>query len=340
MILQTAQIITSLNKGETLTESLAYELQASILRGELNTEAILRVFKALSARQLAESELVGFFRASSDAMTSVDVGFDALDTCGTGGDNSGSFNISTAAGIICAAAGVPVAKHGNRASTSSCGSADVLEALGVKIEIDRGDAVAILKKCGFVFLYARAFHPAFKHAAEARKSFGQKTYFNLLGPLLNPARSAFRVHGLADFTYAKILGRLLINAGTKKVWLVHAENGMDEISTDGPTQVMQIERNKEPFFFTIEPRDFGLSHDSSALKGGDAKTNARIIAELLQGRGNQAQKAAVILNAAAGLTVFGQAENFAEGIKLATWAVTSGKAHARLQDIIKFSHSN
>lgn len=334
------QFLNILRSGYTLSEVQARALQEAILEGKLNTADLLAVFQVLENRPLTEPELEGFLQASLAAMTALEPVPSALDTCGTGGDGSGSFNISTAAAIVCAAAGASVAKHGNRAASSRCGSADVLGALGIKIDMPPRRAREVLDKCGFVFLFAQVFHPAFKHAAEARKIYGKKTYFNLLGPLLNPARASFRLHGLADFTLAEIVGRALLQTGVKKVWLVRGQDGLDEISPFAPTQVMQFAQGQSVKQFILDPAAYGLAQkDRQSLKGADAETNGKIIEQVLQGRGTPAQNAAVVLNAAGGLTVSGLAENFEQGIKLATWAITSGRARAKLEEIIDISNS-
>jgi len=335
-----SETISYLQCNKTLSESEAFDLQSSILRGEVPTERLVEVFVALSGRAVAKEELSGFFRASQKAMVPLAVDVRALDTCGTGGDNSGSFNISTAAGIVCAAGGVPVAKHGNRAASSLCGSADVLETLGVKIELAPEQAKNVLERCGFVFLFARSYHPAFRHAGEARKLFGKKTYFNLLGPLLNPAKAAYRVHGLADVSFAQTLGSLLVASGVRKAWLVHAEDGLDEVSPFSVTQVLAFETGKAKRAFTIDPREYNLAiTDRNALAGGDAKQNAEILSAILKGKGTRGQHSAVILNAAAGFTVYGETKSIAEGVKLAADILASGKGYEKLQEIITVSNS-
>ena len=334
-----SETISYLQSNKTLSKSEAFDLQSSILKGEVPTQSLLEIFTALHGRAVTVEELGGFFKASQEAMTSLNAETPALDTCGTGGDNSGSFNISTVSALVCSATGVPVAKHGNRAASSQCGSADVLETLGVKLDLNPQQAKAVLEKTGFVFLFARNFHPAFKHAAEARKTFGKRTYFNLLGPLLNPAKALYRVHGLADFSFAEILGSILADSGVKRMWLVHAEDGLDEISPSSVTHV--IERQGEKVrTFTINPKEFGLFIENrDGLKGGDAKTNADILTSILQGKGTKAQNAAVILNAAAGLTVYGKTADYKEGVALATDVIASGKGYEKLQEVIKASNA-
>ena len=334
-----SETISQLQSDKTLSEKEAFDLQSSILRGEVPTQTLLDIFTALQNRTLARDELQGFFKASQAAMRVLPSSIETLDTCGTGGDGSGTFNISTAAALLCAAAGVPAAKHGNRAASSKCGSADVLEALGVHIELSPEQAKKILEKTGFVFLFARSYHPAFRHAGEARKAFGRKTYFNLLGPLLNPAKAAYRVHGLADFSLARMLGDILMDSGVKRMWLVHARDGMDEISPASATEVLE-RTGREARTFHINPKEHGLaSDDRSALRGGDAKENAAILTAVLAGNGTKAQNAAVILNAAAGLTVYGKVTDFGGGVALASDILASGKGYEKLQEVIRASQS-
>ncbi len=336
----TSDIISSLNSNKTLSTQEAFDLQSSILKGEASTERLVEIFTALQGRTITAQELNGFFRASAEAMTPFATKTETLDICGTGGDGSGSFNISTVSALVCSAGSVPVAKHGNRAASSKCGSADVLEALGVKIELSPEQAKIFLEECRFVFLFARSYHPAFKHAGEARKLFGKKTYFNLLGPLLNPAKAPYRVHGLADFSFAETLGDALVHSGVQKTWLVHAEDGLDEVSPFSVTHVRAFEKGKPKQSFTIDPKKFNLAiADRNSLAGGDTKQNAEILSAILKGKGTREQNSAVILNSAAGFTVYGTVKTFGEGVQRATDILASGKGYEKLQEVIKASNS-
>ncbi|PIQ69203.1 MAG: anthranilate phosphoribosyltransferase [Candidatus Taylorbacteria bacterium CG11_big_fil_rev_8_21_14_0_20_46_11] len=334
-----AEATTKIAGGATLTESEALSVQSSILAGEAQTPTLVAFFEAFKDRKVSAFELRGFFRASLSAMTPLETGMDTLDTCGTGGDGSGSFNISTVSALLCATAGVPVAKHGNRAASSKCGSADVLEALGVKIELSPEQAKTMLEQTGFVFLFARSYHPAFKHAGEARKLFGKKTYFNFLGPLLNPAKASYRVHGLSDFSLAETLGDILIESGVRKAWLVHAEDGLDEVSPMSLTHGISFSTGGYSEPFNIDPKEHGLAiEDGGGLTGGDVKKNAEILISILQGKGTEAQNAVTILNTAAGLTVSGRSTTFADGVRFAKALITSGAGYEKLQDIVKASN--
>jgi len=321
-------------QGMPLTYQQALDFQNLILNNNFQEVDLVSAFGYLESRPLTYEELKGFYDSSKKAMVKVETEFKTLDTCGTGGDQSGSFNISTVAAIIASADGVPVAKHGNRAASSKCGSADVLEALGVNIDLDKDRAEACLKKYGFVFLMAKNFHPAFRFAAPARKIYGKRTYFNLLGPLLNPASAEYRVHGFADTSQVENLGKLLMESGVKRAWLVHSEDGLDEISPCLPTKVREFAQGEEPKIFEINPERYGYKNlQLSEIKGGDAKINAKIIENILNNEANQSQTAVAVLNAAAGLAVFGKAESFEQGIEIAKQTLASGKALEKLGEI-------
>lgn len=318
----------------TLAYDEAKDFQNLILKNEFVEKDLIAVFKALENRPLSFDEFKGFYEASKIAMIKIGTELETLDTCGTGGDQSGSFNISTTAAIICSAVGVPVAKHGNRAASSQCGSADVLEGLGLNIDLTKQQAEECLRSCGFVFLLAKNFHPAFRFAAPARKIYGKKTYFNLLGPLLNPADAEYRVHGLSDASQAEILGKLLIESGVKRAWLIHSKDGLDEISPASPTQVWEFKREEGMKTFSINPDDFGFPDcELEKIIGGDIKENAKIIKNILNQTANPSQTAAAILNAAAGLTVYGRTESLERGIEIAKEILNSGQALGKLQQI-------
>lgn len=330
--------LKQLGTGQTLSEQEAFDVQVAILNGEVATAELLTLFSALEGRAISAYELHGFFRASSQAMAVLRTDRETLDTCGTGGDGSGSFNISTVSSLLCATAKVPVAKHGNRAASSECGSADVLEALGVKIELSPEQASKVLEQTGFVFLFARSYHPAFKYAGEARKAFGKKTYFNFLGPLLNPAHARFRVHGLSDFSLAETLGSVLIGSGVKKAWLVHADDGLDEVSPSSGTDVLEISSEGKRRF-RIDPKEYGIiCTGNEGLVGGDVQVNAGIISAILQGKGTPVQNAVTILNTASGLTVYGKTKTFEEGVWLAKELIASGAGFEKLQEIKRVSN--
>ncbi len=298
----------------THTEQGAHALQGRILRGELSEEELLSVFETLD-RPLEPEEFQGFYRASLEAMTPVEVDIPCLDTCGTGGDGLNTFNISTAAAIVCAALGIPVAKHGNRSASGACGSADVLEELGVPIVLGAEGVARSIKTTNFGFMFAPNFHPAFKHASSARKRFGKRTYFNLLGPLLNPAHAPYRVVGVSDPGHHTLIGPTLLSAGARRVWVVYGADGMDEISPTGPTTIWEYAPT-HTCSFELEPAAFGIPQTQlSELAGGDRTINASILKALLSGGGSPAQQNAVALTVAAGLVVTGHSGEYVSALE-------------------------
>jgi len=327
-----------LKSQSSLSFRQAYQMQKKILKNELSNSELLKIF-TLMDRPLQLSEFYGFYKASEDAMIQVNTQFELLDTCGTGGDELRTFNISTAAAILCSALGVRVAKHGNRSASSKCGSADVLEELGVNIDLNADQVASCIKVTGFGFLFAQEFHPAFKYAAFARKIFGKRTYFNFLGPLLNPAAAAFRLVGVSDPAMAELMGRTLIKTGIKKAWIVYSHEGMDEISATGTTNVLQFTSNGEVKKFVINPLDYGLrTVYLTELYGGDKKDNAEIIRKILNAQGTEAQTNAIVLNASAGLVIAGKIDNYAEALKVAQRGIEQKLGLRKLDEIIKITN--
>jgi anthranilate phosphoribosyltransferase len=260
-----------------------------------------------------------------------------FDTCGTGGDRSGTFNISTASAVVLAACGMRVAKHGNRSVSSQCGSADVLEALGVNITATPEVAGTCLNEVGLAFLFAPTFHPAMKHAAQARKDLGVRTAFNLLGPLTNPARPARQIVGVPRPELTELLARALSLLGSERAWVVHGADGLDELSTTGYTKVSEC-RGPSVQTFYVHPADFGLAKATpESLKGGDAATNAKIIRDVLSGEQGRPRDV-VLLNAGAALFVGGDAATVHEGITKAAAAIDSGAGMQVLDRLIAVSN--
>jgi anthranilate phosphoribosyltransferase len=291
------------------TEESAYALQTRILHGELSEDELLSVFEIFD-HTLEPQEVMGLYRASTEAMTPVLLDTPCLDTCGTGGDGLNTFNISTASAIVCATLGIPVAKHGNRSASGMCGSADVLEELGVPITLNPEEVARSIAATNFGFMFAPNFHPAFKYAASARKRFGKRTYFNLLGPLLNPARAPYRVVGVSDPTLHTLIGPTLLSGGATRVWVVRSADGMDEISPTGRTEVWEYTPSGFASF-TVEPATLGIPPTSlTELGGGDRAVNASILRSLLSGTGSLAQQNAVALTVAAGLVVTGSSKDY------------------------------
>ena len=261
----------------------------------------------------------------------------AIDVVGTGGDASGSFNISTCAALIVAGAGVPVAKHGNRALSSRSGAADVLAALGVNIELPPDGIARCIEQAGIGFMFAPAHHPAMKNVGPTRVELGTRTIFNLLGPLSNPAGVKRQMVGVFSRHWIEPLAQVLKNLGSEAAWVVHGSDGLDEITTAGPTHVAALERG-EVRVFEIAPEDVGLTRvKAEALRGGTADENAQALIAVLKGAKGPFRDVAV-LNAAAGLIVAGRAKDLQQAVALAHNSVNSGEAHGRLQRLIAVSH--
>jgi anthranilate phosphoribosyltransferase len=262
---------------------------------------------------------------------------DAIDVVGTGGDASGSFNISTCAAFIVAGAGVPVAKHGNRALSSRSGAADVLGALGVAIELAPDAVARCIRDAGIGFMFAPAHHPAMKNVGPTRVELGTRTIFNLLGPLSNPAGVRRQMVGVFSRQWIEPLAQVLRNLGSESAWVVHGSDGLDEITTSGPTHVAALERGTVRTF-TITPEDVGLERiKPEALRGGNAKDNAQALMDVLKGRKGPYRDVA-ILNAAAGLVVAARARDLKEAVALAAQSVDSGKAESCLDRLIAVSN--
>jgi anthranilate phosphoribosyltransferase len=252
----------------------------------------------------------------------------ALDTCGTGGDGLGTLNLSTAAAIVVAALGVPVAKHGNRSVSSRCGSADVVEALGIPLDIPPDRQSDVLRDAGIAFLFAPAHHPALRHAAEARRELGIRTIFNALGPLANPARATFQLVGVYDDALRPIFAKALAKLGVRRAWVVRGEDGLDEVSPQGPTRVTELEGDTT-VERVVRPADFGLSETPlDRIAGADAPTNAKAILAILEGEPHPARDA-VLLNAAAAVVVARGLPPL-EATRLATSALDDGRAKKKL----------
>jgi len=264
---------------------------------------------------------------------------DALvDTCGTGGDTSGTFNISTAVAFVIAGAGVRVAKHGNRSISSKCGSADVMEALGVKIDLPSARIAACLRETGIAFLYAPAMHSAMKYVQPARRELRLRTVFNLLGPLTNPARASAQVVGVYSADLVEKLAEALSELGLRRALVVHGRDGLDEITISGPSKVAEV-RNGNVHVYEVSPEEFGLQcAPLSEIAGGDAVQNAAIISAILEGE-RSSRRDVVLLNAAAALVAAGHADRIGDGIPLAAYAIDSGHARQRLQLLVKFTNS-
>lgn len=320
-------LLEKLQNTQNLNQVEANELQSEILTGNLSTENILEVFQALDKKPLTNDEFLGFSQASIQNAKKIDIDFDTFDIVGTGGDKIDTFNISTISMFIIAACGVPVTKHGNRASTSKVGSADILEEVGIKIDLSPEQAKIALEKTGAVFLFAPVYHSAFRFTREARLVFAKKTYFNLLGPVLNPTLAKYSLIGLADNRYTSIIGETMKTLGSKKAWLTTNDIGINEISPIGQTNITEFASNSNRSEFQFDPAKFGFDNiNLEDIKSADREQNAQIFINVLQNKGNHSQMASVIINSAASLIIFGKTEDWSEAIFIVKEALESGKA--------------
>ena len=332
-------LIEKLGRREDLTTDEAAQAMAVIMRGEATPAQIAGLLIALGMKGERPSELVGFARTMrAQAVALREPLNEVFDTCGTGGDRSGTFNISTAAALVLAGCGVRVAKHGNRSVSSLCGSADVLEALGVNVAAPPEAVERSLRHVGIAFFFAPTFHPAMRHAGQARKDLGVRTAFNLLGPLTNPAHASRQIVGVPRPELTELLARALLLLGSTRAWVVHGADGLDELSTTGYTKVSECRAGTVQTFY-VHPADFGVRKASlDTLKGGDAAQNAQRIREVLDGVDGPARDV-VLLNAGAGLFVAGRADSVRAGIAQAAQAIDSGRARAALASLADASHA-
>jgi anthranilate phosphoribosyltransferase len=329
---QVRAALAAVVEGQTLTIDDARAAMGSVMDGDATPSQLAALLVALRMRGETIEELAGFATAMRDRVLKVDAPEGTIDTCGTGGDRSGTFNISTAAALVVAAAGVPVAKHGNRAMTSQSGSADVLEALGVRTDHDAESAGAALRERGFAFLFAPGFHPAMRHAGPTRREIGVRTAFNLLGPLTNPAGARRQVVGVADPAAAPKLAQVLRLLGTERAFVVHGE-GLDELPLDG-SGVLYHASPDEVVRHEIDARRLGFAPaPTSALGGGDPATNAALLEAVLNGESG-ARRDVVLLNAGAGLLAAGRVEQLEGGIEQAALTIDAGLA-AELLDTLR-----
>jgi anthranilate phosphoribosyltransferase len=322
--------LAKLTRGERLSEDEAAAAMGAIMDGEATPAQIGALLAAMAARGESEDEVTGFARTMrSRAVPLASRG--AVDTCGTGGDGAGTFNISTVASFVVAACGVPVAKHGNRSASGTCGSADVLEALGIRIDAPTATVQKALDTVGWTFLFAPRFHAATRHAVGPRKEMGVRTAFNLLGPLTNPARPEAQVVGVPKPELTPFVARCLQRLGTKRAWVVNG-SGLDELTLAGPTAVAELDGGTVRSF-TIGPEDAGLPAAAlEALRGGDPQANAAIARDVLSGVAGP-KRDVVLLNAAAALVVAGKARDLRDGVRLAAAAIDDGRAKALVERV-------
>jgi anthranilate phosphoribosyltransferase len=333
------ELIEKLGRREDLTMDEAAAAMGAIMRGETAPAQIAGLLIGLSMKGERPAELVGFARTMrAEAVPLAAPAGEVFDTCGTGGDRSGSFNISTAAAIVLAACGVRVAKHGNRSVSSRCGSADVLEALGVNVSAPPVVVERCLADVGVAFFFAPTFHPAMRHAGQARRDLGVRTAFNLLGPLTNPASPSRQIVGVPRPELTELLARALLLLGAERAWVVHGADGLDELSTTGYTKVSECRGGAVQTFY-VHPAEYGLAKASlDALRGGDAATNAAMVQQVLEGNAGPARDI-VLLNAGAALFIAGRVESVRAGITHAAEAIDNGRAKRVLQQLGASSHA-
>ena len=338
------EAVDKLQRPEDLTRAESREVLEQLLSGSVPDAEIMALLVALRDKGEQVEELVGFaevmrakasegLREAGVNIESLQQGGPLLDTCGTGGDEKGTFNVSTATALVAAAAGIRVAKHGNRSISSRCGSADVLEALGVKIDIPLERIPECLDKVGMVFLFAPRLHLAMKHVMSARRALKAKTVFNLLGPLTNPLGASVQLVGVYDRARTGLMARVLSEVGTRRAFVVAGNDGIDEITTTGPTQVSETDGGKVSTR-EVTPEDFGLARaPSEALRGGDPEANARLMRELLKGEMGPLRDL-VLANASAALVIAGQASGFRDGVARAAEVIDSGAALQKLHALV------
>jgi len=332
-------IVKIVNKGD-LTYNEAYTVMNEIMSGQTSptqNAAFLAALPTKSARAETTDEIAGCAAAMRAHATRVDTGMDLFEIVGTGGDNAHSFNISTTSALVAAAGGVKVAKHGNRAASSQCGTADCLEALGVNIFQSPDRCKELLEKVGMCFFFAQKYHTSMKYVGAIRKELGFRTVFNILGPLTNPGTPSMQLLGVYDDYLVEPLARVLINLGIRRGMVVYGKDKLDEISMSAPTQVCEI-RDGWYRSFVITPEDFGFERcPKEELVGGTPEENAAITTAILKGEKNP-KRNAVLMNAGASLYIAGKAETMKEGIRLAAELIDSGKALETLDKLIKYSN--
>ncbi|MBQ5346725.1 MAG: anthranilate phosphoribosyltransferase [Ruminococcus sp.] len=335
------EAIVKIVSKEDLTYNEAYEVMNEIMSGETTptqNAAFLASLSTKSAKAETTNEIAGCAAAMRDHATKVDTNMDVFEIVGTGGDNAHSFNISTTSAIIAASGGMKVAKHGNRAASSSSGTADCLEALGVNINQSPEKCIELLDKVGMCFFFAQQYHSSMKYVGPIRRELGFRTVFNILGPLTNPASPSMQLLGVYDEYLVEPLARVLINLGVKRGMVVYGTDKLDEISLSAPTKVCEIQ-NGWYKTYVIKPEDFGFERCSKAeLKGGNPDENAQITRDILSGKQGH-QRNATLLNAGAALYIGGKADSMKNGIGLASQLIDNGNAYTTLEKLIEVSNA-
>lgn len=331
------QVINRVVQGENLSRGEASEVMGEIISGRATDAQIASFLTALRMKGETVEEITGFAEAMRKKAVLVKTKQQFLiDTCGTGGDETGTFNISTAAAFVVAGAGIHVAKHGNRSVSSSCGSADVLEALGVRLDLPPEVVGQAIDEIGIGFLFAPLLHQSMKHVMPARKETGMRTVFNILGPLTNPAKATAQVVGVYDPSLTWVLAEVLGNLGVHHALVVHGADGLDELSNTGESIVAEY-KDGSVKDYTVKPEDFGMRRARlDEIKGGSVEKNARMLRDILAGKEGP-QRDIVLLNASAAILVADQAGNLEEGVAKAAESIDRGQAGEKLELLIKFS---
>ena len=323
-----------------LSEEQMIEAMNAIMDGQCDEEDLAAFLVGLAERGETVDELTGAARVMREKAASLKAPYNALDCCGTGGDQSGTYNVSTAVALVAASCGVPIAKHGNRAASSKSGAADVLEVLGVNLEMPIPALEAAMETLHFAFLMAPQHHQAMKHVVPVRKKLGRRTIFNLLGPLANPAGARLQLIGVFDKAWLMPMAETLKNLGTKRAWVVHGHDGLDEITTTAPTSIVTLDEEGQIEEKTLTPADFGLEeNDIDKLIGGDAETNANALRAVLEGQ-QCAYRNIVLANTAAVLNIHGTADSLEDGVQKAADAIDNGLALDTLRDYVSFSRNH
>lgn len=332
------EAITALVAGKALSEDEATATMTEIMTGQATPAQLGAFLVALRLKGETVDEVTGMARGMRQASVhaALPPELRAVDTCGTGGDGAETFNVSTAAGLVVASLGQPVAKHGNRAASSRCGSADVLEALGVKLELGPEALVQCVERVGFGFMFAPTYHPAMRHVGPTRREIGVRTVFNILGPLTNPAGARFQCLGVADPGLAPMMAQALLRLGCERALVVHGMDGVDEFSLSAPTRVVEVRgESGDVVEYMVTPESAGLPvRPREEIRGGDAQYNAGLLRRTLSGEQTGAPAEVVALNAGAALYVTGRAATIAEGARQALDALRAGRAIPTLDALI------
>ena len=318
----------------------ASSVMGEIMGGEATPSQISSLITALRMKGETSDEVTGFASKMREHSVKINVKFgNLIDTCGTGGDFSGTFNVSTVSAIVAAAAGAIVAKHGNRSASSKCGSADILEAMGVKIDLPPEKVKRSIEEIGIGFIFAPNFHPAMKYAGPSRKEIGIRTIFNILGPLTNPAGAKYQLLGVFNENLTELMARVVQNLGSTEVMVAHGMDGLDEMTVTNRTKISHLKNGNIKNYF-IEPKDFGMNrYAKEELIGGTPNENIKITHDILKGIEKTAKRDIVLLNTAAALVVGQVAKDMNDGIAMAKVSIDSGKAYKKLEELIKFTNS-